>query len=80
MNGYKINYMNHAISITADFARKMNDPSTKEYKTITKILKDFPSLEIVHRSHARPTRYRNNDGSITARNQFKNIINMILTI
>ena len=73
MNGYKIDFMKGTISITADFAKKMNDPASKEYKTITKVLKDYPAMEIVQRSHKTPTRYRNSDGSITARNQFKNL-------
>ncbi|MBQ2062177.1 MAG: hypothetical protein II458_05820 [Oscillospiraceae bacterium] len=73
MNAYKIDFMKGTITITADFAKAMNDTTTKEYKTIAKVLKDYPNMEVVQRSHKTPTRYRNSDGSITARNQFKNL-------
>ena len=73
MNAYKIDFMKWTITITANFAKAMNDPTTKEYKTIAKVLKDYPNMEVVQRSHKTPTRYRNSDGSITARNQFKNL-------
>ena len=73
MNGYRINFADNTISITADFAKKMNDPKSAEYKTIAKIIKDFPKMEIVHRTHRTPTSYKTKSGDVCRRNQFKNL-------
>lgn len=74
MKNYKVDFTNNTITITADFAKAMNDPSSMEYKTITTILKDFPNMEIVHRTHKTPTEYTSKStGKKTRCNQFKNL-------
>lgn len=42
MKGYKVDFTASTITITADFAKKMNDPTSAEYETISQIKKDFP--------------------------------------
>ena len=58
MNTYKVDFTAGTITITADFAKAMNNPNSKEYKTIAKILKDFPEMEIIRKTHKSPTKYR----------------------
>lgn len=73
MNGYKIDFAANTIIINADFAKAMNNPYSEEYKTITKIRKDFPAMEIVNRTHKTPTKYHTKSGEIFYCNQFKNL-------
>lgn len=73
MNGYKINFVDNTITITADFAKAMNDPKSKEYKTIAKICKDFPEMELIRKTHRSPRKYTNKQGEEFNCNQFKNL-------
>ena len=34
MNAYKLDFVSNVITITADFAKAMNNPDSEEYKTI----------------------------------------------
>ena len=54
MKGYKIDFTSSTITITADFAKKMNDPTSAEYKTISLIKKDFPQMKIINKTHKTP--------------------------
>ena len=73
MDGYSISFSNNTITITADFAKKMNNPTSKEFKTIAQIKKDFPKMEIVRRSHKSPSKYHTKSGETFNCNQFKNL-------
>jgi len=73
MNAYKIDFVENTITITAAFAKAMNNPTSKEYKVIAKIRKDFPEMEIIRKSHKTPTKYRTPNGEVSACNQFKNL-------
>lgn len=73
MNTYRVDFVSNTITITADFAKAMNNPSSKEYKAIAKIRKDFPEMEIVRKTHKTPSKYRTKDGKIFNCNQFKNL-------
>ncbi len=73
MNGYKINFVDNTITITADFAKAMNDPNSKEYKAIARVRKDFPDFEIVRKTHRTPAKYINKQGEEYKRNQFKDL-------
>ena len=73
MNAYRIDFAAGTITITADFAKAMNNPNSKEYKTIAKILKDFPEMEIIRKTHKSPTKYRTKSGETFNCNQFKNL-------
>lgn len=44
MNAYNVDFAKMTITITADFAKKMNDPTSREYQTISQFLKDFPTM------------------------------------
>lgn len=74
MNGtYKVNFAENTITITADFAKAMSNPDSKEYKTIAKIRKDFPEMEIIRKTHCSPRTYTNKQGQKFNCNQFKNL-------
>ena len=73
MNAYKLDFVSDVITITADFAKAMNNPDSEEYKTIAKIRRDFPEMEIVRKTHKTPTKYRTKDGKTFNCNQFKNL-------
>ena len=73
MNAYKLDFVSNVITITADFAKAMNNPDSEEYKTIAKIRRDFPEMEIVRKTHPTPTKYRTKDGKTFNCNQFKNL-------
>ena len=74
MNTYKVDFTKNTITITAAFAKAMNNPASEEYKVIAQILKDFPNMEIVHRTHKTPTEYTSKStGKKTRCNQFKNL-------
>lgn len=73
MNAYKLDFVSNVITITADFAKAMNNPDSEEYKTIAKIRRDFPEMEIVRKTHKTPTKYRTKDGKTFNCNQFKNL-------
>lgn len=74
MKGYKVDFTASTITITADFAKKMNDPTSAEYKTISQIKKDFPQMKIINRTHATPSKYTaKSTGETFNCNQFKNL-------
>lgn len=54
MNAYNVDFAKMTITITADFAKKMNDPTSGEYQTISQFLKDFPTMKVVNRTHRTP--------------------------
>lgn len=69
MKSYKFDIVSQTLTMTAAFAEAANDPTSAEYKLVRKFQRDFPNLRIDRKTHTTPTRYRNNDGSITARNK-----------
>ena len=74
MKGYKVNFTASTITITADFAKKMNDPTSGEYKTISQIKKDFPQMKIINKTHKTPRKYVSKaTGEEFNCNQFKNL-------
>ena len=73
MNTYKVDFVANTITITADFAKAMGDPGSKEYKIIVKIRKDFPEMEIIRKTHKTPSKYQTKSGETFNCNQFKNL-------
>ena len=73
MNTYKVDFVANTITITAAFAKAMNDPTSAEYKIIAQIRKDFPEMEIIRKTHKSPTKYRTKSGETFNCNQFKNL-------
>ena len=66
---YKLDITTSTLTVSASFADAMNDPTSKEYQLVCQFKHDFPRLVIVRKTHATPSRYKNSDGSITARNK-----------
>ena len=74
MNTYKIDFAANTITITADFAKAMNDPTSAEYAIIAQVRKDFPKMQIIRKTHATPRKYTSKaTGETTRCNQFKNL-------
>ena len=73
MTGYKVDFVKNTITITADFAEKMQNPTSEEYQIIKAICADYPAMQIVKRTHKRPTKYTNKQGEKFSCNQFKNL-------
>lgn len=69
MERYKFDITAQTLTLSAAFAEAMNDPTSAEYALVCRFQRDFPSLRIVRKTHATPTRYKNSDGSITTRNK-----------
>lgn len=74
MNTYKIDFAANTITITANFAKAMNDPASNEYEIIAQVRKDFPEMKIVRKTHATPKKYvSKSTGEKFNCNQFKNL-------
>ena len=73
MTGYKVDFVKNTITITADFAEKMQNPSNEEYQIVKAICADYPAMQIVKRTHKRPSKYTNKQGETFSCNQFKNL-------
>ena len=73
MKNYRFDFSTKTLYITKDFADKANNPISKEYELLLKFQKDFPQMKVENRTHKTPTRYRNSNGAITSRNQFKGL-------
>ena len=73
MERYRVNFEEQTITITNGFAKKLNNPTSDEYKLIKTLTQDFPSLEIVHQTHRSSAKYVNQQGEKLNCNQFKNL-------
>lgn len=74
MNTYKVDFVANTITITAAFAKAMNDPTSAEYKIIAQIRKDFPEMEIIRKTHVSPKKcVSKSTGETFKCNQFKNL-------
>ena len=73
MNGYKVDFVKNTITITADFAEKMQNPTSEEYQIVKAICAVYPAIQIVKRTHKRPTKYTNKQGEKFNCNQCKNL-------
>ena len=54
MEKYKFDVVSQTLTVTANFADKMNDPSSDEYKLVVRFQSDFPNLKIAKRTHKSP--------------------------
>ncbi len=73
MNAYKVDFAANTITITAAFAKAMNNPTSAEYKIIAQIRKDFPEMEIIRKTRKAPSKYQTKTGEKFNCNQFKNL-------
>ena len=72
-NAYVIDFAKQTLTLTAAFVDAANNPENEEYALLCQFQRDFPNLRIVRKKHKTPTRYRNSDGSTTARNKHNNL-------
>lgn len=74
MEKYKFDVVSQTLTVTANFADKMNDPSSDEYKLVVQFQSDFPNLKIAKRTHKSPSKCTSKaTGEKFNCNQFKNL-------
>ena len=73
MERYSFNPVAKTLTITAAFAKAMQNFESDEYALYMKLMADIPNLEVVRKSHASPTKYINKQGEKFNCNQFKNL-------
>ena len=74
MEKYKFDVVSQTLTVTANFADKMNDPSSDEYKLVIRFQSDFPNLKIAKRTHKSPSKCTSKaTGEKFNCNQFKNL-------
>ena len=73
MEKFKFDVVSQTLTVTANFAEKMNDPESGEYKLVVQFQSDFPNLKIAKRTHKSATSYTTKSGEKFNCNQFKNL-------
>ena len=73
MEKYTFDVISQTLTITAKFAKMMNDPQSDEYKLVQQIRTDFPNLSIAKKTHKSATHYTTKSGEKFNCNQFKNL-------
>ena len=74
MEKFKFDVVSQTLTVTANFAEKMSDPESGEYKLVVQFQSDFPNLKIAKRTHKSPSKCTSKSTGETFRcNQFKNL-------
>ena len=73
MKKYRIDFVMNTITISADFAEALNDPTSEEYKFLLNLRRDFPTIQVINRTHATPKKYKTKSGEEYSHNQFKGL-------
>ena len=73
MEKFVFDVISQPLTITAKFAKMMNDPQSDEYKLVQQFRKDFPNLTIAKKTHKSATHYTTKSGEKFNCNQFKNL-------
>ena len=73
MEKFVFDVISQTLTITAKFAKMMNDPQSDEYKLVQQFRKDFPNLSIAKKTHKSATHYTTKSGEKFNCNQFKNL-------
>ena len=73
MEKFCFDVVSQTLTITAKFAKMMNDTESEEYKLVAKFRKDFPNLTIARKTHKSATNYTTKSGEKFNCNQFKNL-------
>ena len=73
MEKFVFDVISQTLTITAKFAKMMNDPQSDEYKLVQQFRKDFPNLTIAKKPHKSATHYTTKSGEKFNCNQFKNL-------
>ena len=73
MAKFVFDVVSQTLTITAKFAKMMNDTTSDEYKLVQRFRKDFPNLTIAKKTHKSATSYTTKSGEKFNCNQFKNL-------
>ena len=73
MEKFSFDVVSQTLTITAKFAKMMNDTKSDEYKLVQRFRKDFPNLTIAKKTHKSATSYTTKSGEKFNCNQFKNL-------
>ena len=73
MEKFSFDVVSQTLTITAKFAKMMNDTTSDEYKLVQQFRKDFPNLTIAKKTHKSATHYTTKSGEKFNCNQFKNL-------
>ena len=73
MEKYKFDVSKNTLTLSAAFIEAMNNPESEEYALVCKFREDFPNLNVVRKTHAKPTHYHNSDGTKTTYQKHKNL-------
>ena len=73
MEKFSFDVVSQTLTITAKFAKMMNDTQSDEYKLVSKFRTDFPNLTITRKTHKSATHYTTKSGEKFNCNQFKNL-------
>ena len=73
MEKFSFDVISQTLTITAQFAKMMNDPESDEYKLVMRFRQDFPNLTITKKTHKSATHCTTKSGEKFNCNQFKNL-------
>ena len=73
VKGFNIDFVKREAIITAAVSKQLRDPESEAYKLYSRLIKDIPDLKLKSRTHETPKKYKNGNGSITTRNQFRGL-------
>lgn len=74
MERYKFDAASKTLTITAGYAKKLNDMDSAEFKHYNAMMQAIPGLTIVNRTHQSPSRCTSKSTGETFKcNQFKNL-------
>lgn len=73
MEKFNFDVVSQTLTISAKFAKAMNNPESGEYNLAAKLKADFPGLTISKRTHRTATHYITKSGERFNCNQFKNL-------
>ena len=73
MEKFSFDVISQTLTITAQFAKMMNDPENDEYKLVMRFRQDFPNLTITKKTHKSATHCTTKSGEKFNCNQFKNL-------
>ena len=73
MEKFQFDVISQTLTITAQFAKMMNDPESDEYKLVMRFRQDFPTLTISKKTLKSATHCTTKSGEKFNCNQFKNL-------
>lgn len=73
MEKFNFDVVSQTLTISAKFAKAMNNPESGEYNLAAKLKTDFPDLTLSKRTHRTATHYTTKSGEKFNCNQFKNL-------